>query len=180
MIPGVIARRYANALLELGSESGQLNELVDEVSRASEAYESNEELRGAFENPLLPLVAKKQIVADVSELLGLHVTARSFLGILVDRRRIRALPAVAARLSEMADLKRGITRAEVSTAMPLPDAFFEQLQSELSRMTGRSVALDRKVVPSLVCGVLIRIGDTIYDGTLTARLNQLKETLLPD
>jgi F-type H+-transporting ATPase subunit delta len=180
MIPGVIAKRYATALLELGGESGQLDALVDEINRAAAAYDASLELRNAFENPLVPAAAKKAILGDIAERLNLGTTAKSFLGLLVDRRRIRALPPIATRLREMADLRRGITRAEVLTALPLPEEYFEKLQRELERITGRKVALDRKLDPTLICGVLIRIGDTVYDGTLVARLKQLKETMLPN
>ena len=179
MIPGVIAKRYATALLDLGSEAGQLDTLVEEIARAAGAYESSLELRNAFENPLIPVGAKKAILGDIVERLALGPTARSFLGLLVDRRRIRALPPIATRLREMADLRRGITRAEVLTAMPLPEEYFEKLQRELERITGRKVALDRKLDSTLICGVLIRIGDTIYDGSLITRLKQMKETMLP-
>jgi len=170
MIPGVIAKRYATALLELGGEANQLDALVDEIARAAEAYDSSAELQSAFENPLIPHGAKKLILGDVVERLGL----------LVDRRRIRALPAISTRLREMADLRRGLTRAEVLTAMPLPEEYFEKLQRELERITGRKVALDRKLDPSLICGVVVRIGDTVYDGSLVARLKQLKETMQPN
>jgi F-type H+-transporting ATPase subunit delta len=180
MIPGVIAKRYATALLELGSDASQLDALVEEVARASAAYEASTELRNAFENPLVPHPVKKQILADVVERLGVSATTRSFLGLLVDRRRIRALPPIATRLREMADLRRGITRAEVLTAMPLPEEYFEKLQRELERITGQKVALDRKLDPSLICGVLVRVGDTVYDGSLVARLKQLKDTMLPN
>jgi F-type H+-transporting ATPase subunit delta len=180
VIPGVIAKRYATALLELGSEVDQLDGLVEEITRAAATYESSQELRNAFDNPLVPAGEKKQLIVDVSERLGLSVTARSFLGILVDRRRLRALPPIATRLREMADLRRGITRAEVSTALPLPEEYFDKLQRELERITGRKVALDRKLDSTLICGVLVRIGDTVYDGSLVARLKQLKETMLPN
>ncbi|CAN5925362.1 F0F1 ATP synthase subunit delta [soil metagenome] len=180
MIPGVIAKRYATALLELGGESNQLDSLVEEIARAAQAYEASAELRNAFENPLIPHSAKKLILADVVERLGVSATTRSFLGLLVDRRRIRALPSISSRLREMADLRRGLTRAEVLTAMPLPEEYFEKLQRELERITGRKVALDRKLDASLICGVLVRIGDTVYDGSLVARLKQLKETMQPN
>ena len=180
MIPGVIAKRYATALLDLGTEAGQLEALVAEIGQAAAAYEVSAELRNAFENPLIPLSAKKAILGDIVDRLALGTTARSFLGLLVDRRRIRALPAIATRLREMADLRRGLTRAEVVTAMPLPEEYFEKLQRELERITGRKVALDRKLDPTLICGVLIRIGDTVYDGSLIARLKQLKDTMQPN
>jgi F-type H+-transporting ATPase subunit delta len=180
VIPGVIAKRYATALLELGSEAGQLDALVDEITRVAETYDTSDELQDAFENPLVPAAAKKAILEDIIGRLGLGTTSRSFLGLLVDRRRIRALPSIATRLREMADLRRGITRAEVLTALPLPEEYFEKLQRELERITGRKVALDRKLDPTLICGVLVRVGDTIYDGSLVARLKQLKETMLPN
>ena len=180
MIPGVIAKRYATALLDIGTETGQLDELASEIARAAEAYESSLELRNAFENPLIPIAAKKAILGDIADGLRLGTTAKNFLGILVDRRRIRALPPIATRLREMADLRRGISRAEVLTAMPLPEEYFEKLQRELERITGRKVALDRKLDPTLLCGVLVRIGDTVYDGSLVARLKQLKETMQPN
>ncbi|MDB4944876.1 MAG: synthase delta chain [Labilithrix sp.] len=180
MIPGVIARRYATALLELGSDASALDALVDEVTRAADAYHGSTELQDAFENPLVPLPSKKQILHDIVERLGLGATSRSFLGLLVDRRRISALPAIAARLREMADLKRGINRAEVMTAMPLPEEYFEKLQRELQRITGQQVVLDRKLDPSLLCGVIVRIGDTVYDGSLVARLKQLKAAMEPN
>lgn len=180
MIPGVIAKRYATALLEIGGESHQLDALVEEVARAAAAYETSAELRNAFENPLIPHGAKKLILADIVERLSVSQTTRSFLGLLVDCRRIRALPAISSRLREMADLRRGLTRAEVLTAMPLPEEYFEKLQRELERITGRKVALDRKLDASLICGVLVRIGDTVYDGSLVARLKQLKETMQPN
>ena len=90
-----------------------------------------------------------------------------------------ALPAIAGKLREMADLKRGIVRAEVLTAMPLPEEYFGKLQRELERITGRRIALDRTLDPSLICGVVVRVGDTVYDGSLVARLRQMKDSMLP-
>jgi F-type H+-transporting ATPase subunit delta len=179
VIPGVIAKRYATALLELGGEGGQLDALVEEVGRAAGAYEVSADMRNAFENPLIAIAAKKAILEDLATSLRLGQTTKSFLGILVDRRRLRALPPIAARLREMADLRRGISRAEVLTAMPLPEEYFEKLQHELERITGRKVALDRKLDPSLISGVMVRLGDTVYDGSLVARLKQLKDTMQP-
>src|SRR5205085_5909482 len=75
VIPGVIAKHYASALLELGTEAGQLDALVQEIDRAAQAYEASSELRGAFDNPLVPAAAKKAILGDVSERLGLGATA---------------------------------------------------------------------------------------------------------
>ena len=180
MIPGVIAKRYATALLELGSEANQLEAIVNELSQAAAAYEVSAELRAAFDDPLVPAAAKKAILEELAQRLGVGQVTKNALGLLLDRRRIRALPAIATRLREMADLKRGILRAEVHTAMPLPEEYFVALQAQLERVTGRRIALDRKLDPSLICGVVARVGDTVYDGSLLARLRQIKDSMLPN
>lgn len=178
MIPGVIAKRYATALLELGSESGQADALVAEVSRAAATYEASDELQGLLDDPLITPAAKKAVLADVADRLQVSPVTKSALGLLLDRRRIRALPAIAARLREMADARKGFLRAEVLTAMPLPEEYYDKLQRQLERITGRRVALDRKLDASLLCGVVVRVGDTVYDGSLVARLHQMREKLL--
>lgn len=180
MIPGVIAKRYATALLEIGVESGQTDALVDELGKAADVYEKSSELRGVLADPLVAPAAKKAILADLSTSLGLGATTKNALGLLLDRRRLPALPAIAVRLRELADHARGVVRAEVQAAMPLPEDYFDKLQRELERVTGRKVALERKIDPSLLCGVVVRIGDTVYDGSLVARLRQMKETMLPN
>lgn len=178
MIPGVIAKRYATALLEIGAETGQLDALVTEIERAAQAYEASSELRAAFDNPLVPAVAKKAILTDVMDRLSLGATTKNAVALLLDRRRIRALPQISQRLREMAELRRGVLRAEVMTALPLPEEYFEKLQRELERITGRKVALDRKLDSSLICGVVVRVGDTVYDGSVIARLKQLTDSMV--
>jgi len=179
LIPGVIARRYATALLELGSESGQLDSLVDELSRAAQTFETSVELRALLADPLVSPQAKKAVLNEISDKLGLSQHAKNTLDLLLDRRRVIALPAIAQRLREMADEKRGIVRAEVFTAMPLPEEYFALLQQQLERVTGRRIALDRKLDPTLIGGVVARVGDTVYDGSLLARLRQMKDSMLP-
>ena len=180
MIPGVIARRYARALLEIGVETGVIDTLVEEIARIAQTYESSAELRAVLSDPLVPIAAKHAILDDVGTRLTLSATAKNVVKMLLDRRRIQAIVPIASRLREMADEKRGVIRAEVHTAMPLPEEYFTQLQQQLERVTGRRIALDRKLDPTLICGVVARVGDTIYDGSLVARLRQLKDSMLPN
>ncbi len=179
MIPGVIAKRYATALLEIGVETSSLDTLVQEMERAAATYESSSELRSSLDNPLVPLPAKRAILQDVANGLSMSDTGRNALGLLLDRRRMRALPAIAQRLKEMADEKRGLLRAQVLTAMPLPEDYYQRLQAQLERVTGRRIALDRKLDPTLICGVVARVGDTVYDGSILSRLKQMRDSLMP-
>jgi F-type H+-transporting ATPase subunit delta len=180
LIPGVIARRYATALIELGTETGQLDALVEEFGRAAQTYTTSAELRTALADPLVAIQAKKSVLAEVCQRLAVGQLTKNTLEMLLDRRRIQALPAIAARFREMADAKRGLLRAEVMTAMPLPEEYFNLLQQQLERVTGRRIALDRKLDPTLICGVVARVGDTVYDGSLLARLRDLKDSMLPN
>jgi F-type H+-transporting ATPase subunit delta len=179
VISGAVASRYAKAIFELAVESGNPDGLVDEISRAAEAYNASAELRGALDNPLVSYEAKKAILGDVAQALGLSVIAKHALFLLNDRRRLRALPDIAQRLREMIDLKKGVLRAEVVSAAPLGEGYLARLQQQLEKMTGKKVVLDKREDPSLIAGVVTRIGDTVYDGSLRARLNQLKHSLLP-
>lgn len=180
MIPGVIARRYATALLELGVESGSLDRLVDEINNIAAAYEGSAELRSALADPLVPIAAKHAILTELAQRIGLSPAAKNVTTMLLDRRRIQAIVPIAQKLKEMADAKRGVLRAEVLTAMPLPEEYFTQLQHQLERVTGRRIALDRKLDPTLICGVVARVGDTVYDGSLMSRLRQIKDSMLPN
>jgi len=178
MIPGAVSRRYATAILEIGNETGTLDALVGEISRAAEAYASSDELKGALENPLVPYEAKKAILVELSDRLGLSPVAKNTILFLGDRRRMRALPAIALRVRELADQKKGLLRAEVISAGPLSEDYYAKLRTELERMTGKQVAIDKREDPSLLAGVVTRIGDTVIDGSLKSRVVQLKSQLL--
>ena len=175
----IVARRYAQALLELGGESGTLDKLVEDMSAVAAAWETSHDLRNALENPLVALEAKKAVMNELCEQVGAAPTTKNALQMLVDRRRIKTLPYVAQYLRELADARKGVLRAEVTTAVPLSDAYYVRLQAELERMTGKKVVVDKKTDPALVAGVIARIGDRIFDGSLRTRLQSLKDSLLP-
>jgi F-type H+-transporting ATPase subunit delta len=179
MIAGVVARRYAKALLELGTELGQLDALVEEISAVAESYEASPELQDALENPLFPYAVKKNILADLAGAIGLGQSARNALFLLNDRRRMSVLPGIAKLLREMNDKKKGLLRAEVITAAPLSETYYSRLQQQLEKMTGRKVVLDKREDATILAGVITRIGDTVYDGSLRSRLHEIKHALLP-
>ncbi len=180
MIGTAVARRYAKAIFEIGVETDTLATLVGEVSALAEAYEKGPELSRAMDNPLVPHAAKKAILADVAAGTGVGEVARHALLLLGDRRRLHALPGIAQVLREMADKKQGVLRAEVTTAVRLSDAYYAKLQVELEKLTGQRVALDKREDPALLAGVIARIGDRVYDGSLRTRLTELGNALLPN
>lgn len=180
MIAPNVSRRYAKALLEIGLETAAVEPLVRELDAAAGAYVQSAELRSALDNPLLPIAAKKAIVADVAAKLALGPVVRNTMMMLCERRRLRILPEVAQMLREMSDLRAGIVHAEVTTSIAMSDAYYERLRVLLEKMTGRKVLLDKKLDPTMIGGVTTRIGDRIIDGSIRARLQNLKSALMPN
>jgi F-type H+-transporting ATPase subunit delta len=176
MIGSELGRRYARAVAELARESGSLDRVTSEFNDLAGAYEASRELRDALQNPLVALDAKRAIVRDLCASSS-DITKHTAL-LLIDRRRVNALPDIARSLSEIRDADKGMLRAEVISGRPLKADYAEKLQRELERITGKKVALDQRVDPTLLAGVVARIGDTVIDGSLRARLDQAKTQML--
>jgi F-type H+-transporting ATPase subunit delta len=180
MIGSEIGRRYARAIAELGREGGNLDALTNEFSAIAEVYAGSDELRDALDNPLVALDAKRNILRDLCTQLNASTTTTHTIMLLGDRRRVRALPDIARALREARDSEKGVVRAEVVSGRPLKADYAEKLQRELERITGKKIALEQRVDPTLIAGVVARIGDTVYDGSLRARLDQAKTQMLPN
>jgi F-type H+-transporting ATPase subunit delta len=180
MSVSIVARRYAQALLELGVAEDKLDAIVEEIAAAASAWETSPELRNAIENPLVAHPAKKAVIGELADRIGAGTTTRNTLLLLVDRRRARTLPYLARTLRELADARKGVVRAEVTTAAPLSDEYYAKLQAKLEKMTGKRVVVDRRIDASIIGGVVARIGDRIFDGSLHTRLQSLRDVLLPN
>lgn len=179
-IPSEVARRYAKALFELATEAGSLESVVNELTRVAETYEANSDLQRALDNPLVALDAKRAILTDLAAGLSVSPLVKHTLLLLGDRRRAKALSAVARSLGELADKKKGIVRAEVTSAVNLPDAYYDRLKSQLERVTGKKITIDRRIDTAILGGVIARIGDRIFDGSLQSRLSEVRQHLLPN
>jgi F-type H+-transporting ATPase subunit delta len=179
MVGTQIARRYAKALLALGQESSSTEQLVDEIGRIADAYKTSPELGNTLGHPLVPYAAKRAILTELADRLGLGQIAKNTVLLLNERRRMHALPAIAGALREMNDANKGIVRAEVASATPLAEDYYRKLHSQLEKMTGKRVVLDKRTDPQLIAGIVTRIGDTVYDGSLATRLQEMRNALAP-
>ncbi len=179
MSVSIVAERYAQALLELGVEDGNLDTIVREIESIAGAWAASADLRNALENPLVSQPLKKVVMGDVADGAGVGQTTKNTLLMLVDRRRTRVLPYLATKLRQLADARKGLVRADVTSASILPDTYYRRLQVELERMTGQHVIVERHIDPSLIGGVVTRIGDRIFDGSVRTGLQSLREALLP-
>lgn len=177
MSQAAVAQRYARAIFELGLESGEVAAMVAPITRFAEAYAQNAELRSVLDNPLVEQAQRDAILADVSAHVGLDGTALNAVRLLASRHKLSVLPDVAKLLARLSDQHAGVVRASVTSAVPLPESFYRRLQGELEVATSRRVVLERLHDPSLIAGVITRIGDNTIDGSIKGRLAEMERQL---
>ena len=173
-----LGRRYAKALLDLAREQDQIDDVLRDVGSLAEAWKTSPDLRAIVRNPVIPRPALKGAVDAVMEKLGCSNLIRNTVKLLADKGRLAYLDEVLSSLEELAEAETGRVRVEVVSAEPLNDAYYTRLTEKLQRVTDREVVLVKKQDPSLIGGVVTRIGDQVFDGSLSNRLSELKETLL--
>lgn len=178
MISSAVIERYARAIFELGVETGQLTQLTDQVRQFAAVYASSRELRMVGENPLIPEEQRDAVIKEVGTRLGLTELGLNAVRLLAQRRRLSALQDVAKRLGGLADEKAGIVRAKVVSAAPMTEDFYSKLAQKLEAKTRMKVVIERAQDPSLIAGVVTKIGDNTIDGSLKGRLQALERSLL--
>jgi F-type H+-transporting ATPase subunit delta len=174
-----VASRYAQAVFELGLESGELGAICRSLAEFAALLGQHEPLRRALENPLVAESDRGALVQQLTERLRVTPLAAQTLRLLVKRRRLGALGAISARLSRLNDEREGVIRATVTSARPLLDGFGARLKDRLENELRRRVELVQHTDPSLIAGVIVRIGDNTYDGSLRGQLTQVASRLLP-
>jgi len=173
-----IAERYARAIFELADEAGQLGPTSEQIRNFAEVYSSSEELRAVLTNPVVEEASRDAILKDVGERFGASTLVLNAVRLMASRGRLGALPDVAAMLARLADEKGGVLRATVTTARALPEDYYQALTSELEKRYSRKILLERREDPSLLAGVVTRIGDHTIDGSVRGRLAALERQLL--
>ena len=175
-----VGRRYAKALLELAREQGELDAVLRDVTSISDAWKESADLRDLVRNPVVPKPALKSAMNAVLERLGVSQLTRNTVNLLTDKGRLSQLNEVLEALDELAEAETGKVRVEVTSAKPLSEAYYDRLAEKLQRATDKEVVLVKKQDPSLIGGVVTRVGDQVFDGSLSNRLSELKESLLAD
>ncbi len=171
------ARRYARALLSVAPTQRTADTVADELVRLAAAISASAELRGVLANPAFTRAARKQALAALAGPLRLSETAIRFASLLVDRRRIADLSAIADRYHEMADEAAGRVRANVVTAVPLPADLAPRIEQALSGALARPVTLRAEVEPGVIGGVVAQVGSLLFDGSVRSELDSLRRSL---
>jgi F-type H+-transporting ATPase subunit delta len=173
------ATRYARALFDVALKEGaDVQQIGRDLSGFAGLLTEHESLGRIFSNPAVPTPRKRAIVEELIARAGaLHATLRKLLLMLADRDRLVLLPQLAAAYRTRLLDHAQVVRAEVTTAVALPEDRVAALKAGLARATGRDVQIENRVDPGIIGGVVTRIGSTVYDGSLTRQLQKMKESL---
>jgi F-type H+-transporting ATPase subunit delta len=172
-----IARRYAKALVQLAAEEGAVETFHSELARVEALFAANPELGSLLSNPAHGIEAKLEILKDVAGKLSLSVTIGNFLLLLQERNRMTCLPAISSSYSILADELSGIVRPIITSALPLGDAQIAEIKAALEKSTGKTVQMTVEIDPSLIGGVVTKIGDKVLDGSVKTQLTRIEDIL---
>ncbi|MHB1418323.1 MAG: F0F1 ATP synthase subunit delta [Bacillota bacterium] len=171
-----IARRYAQALFNISREKNQLDEIDAELKSVVETLHLHPGFKQLVEHKLIGPDKKKEIFHRIFQ-DSISQLVMNFLFLVLDKRREHYLEQIYRQFEIYANQTRDIVEAEVRTAVQTPPEELQALEEKLVRITGKKVRLAAKVDPALVGGIVVRIGDRIWDGSVTRRLNSLKRQL---
>jgi F-type H+-transporting ATPase subunit delta len=175
-----VAKRYADALFELGEEHDQLQIFEEELTSFVDAFEASEQLQHTLLNPGIELEERHRVTRQIAKHWDLSEMTRNFLLLLLDNDRVDALPRIVETFRERLDESRDRLRAEVTSAVPLDQGQKRAIESVLGDRTGKEIVLTTDVDESLIGGAVTRIGSLVYDGSIRSELERLKDNILQE
>ena len=178
-----LANRYARALVDVITKPGAAvtpEKTTAELESFVSTFQASPELRNVLISPAVAPQKKRAIIAGLGERLGLSRTTQNFLYVITNHRRLGLLDQILAAIERLLDERLGVVRAEVASAQPVEPEQQSAVAAGLGKVTGKQVRARFSVDPSLLGGVVARIGSTIYDGSVRGRLQALERRLIAE
>ncbi|AJP70970.1 F0F1 ATP synthase subunit delta [Sphingomonas hengshuiensis] len=176
-IQASLSGRYATALFALARDAHTLPQVEASLATVRAALDESPDFKALTSSPLIGRKDAGKAIAATAPVLGLDATTTSFLGVLAENRRLNQLPAIIRAFRQLAAQHRGETTAEVVSAHPLDAAQVDALKQQLRTRTGRDVTVDLSVDPSLLGGLVVKIGSQMIDSSIRTRLNSLAHAM---
>jgi F-type H+-transporting ATPase subunit delta len=171
---GGLADRYAAALYAQADEQHELDQTVDQMQTLGRLINESADFRRLLESPLIDVNQGRTAAMAVLAQEGFGKLVQDFVGVVANNRRLAVLPRIVAAFQALVADKRGIVTAHVSTAHPLTAVQREQLRARLIEAGYGNVNIQEAVDPSLLGGLVVRIGARLYDTSLKSRLQRLQ------
>ena len=172
-----ISKRYARAFFEIAGEEKKLEQYYNELHQFSSMMAENKDLGGFLANPIFEQDVKKNVLEKIIGKVTLSPMTVNFLKLLVDKNRIDVLPDIDTCYRLMMDEALQKTRVTVKTAFPLSADMQQYIMSNLKKLTGREAEVTVEDDKSLLGGIVIGVGDTLYDGSIKNQFNNMRNLL---
>lgn len=177
MVTGSLARRYARAVLEIGTANGNVDKISGDLRALVKAMHDSAELVTVLTNPAIRRADRRRVIDGLLERIGAAPHSKNLVYLLLDGERLASLPAISREVDVMIEAAAGRMAAEVTSARPLDATQLSQIITALEKLSGKKVAITRREDPNLLGGVVAKLGDTVYDGSLRTQLRTLRDEL---
>lgn len=172
-----IAKRYARAFFEIAKEDNQFEKYYDELKIFASLLEENKNLKEFLSNPIFDRADKKAVIEAALQRISISSMTVNFLKLLTDKQRMGIFSDIVSCYREFMDHALRKVRVDVKTAFPLSVKLTKNLQKGLEELTGKKVEMTVGEDASLVGGIVVRVGDTLYDGSVKTQLDNIRNLL---
>ena len=172
----ILARRYAKALFAVGKEDGKFEEYSDALRGVAQLY-IDTDLEDSLTNPLYPMDVREKVMEGVVASIGVDKVVANFLNLLVEKKRADVLPDIADEYQIMVDEEKNVSHGTVVSAVKLSKGLQSKVQKTLEKITGKKVELTASVDPSIIGGIIAKVGDLELNGSIKTQLASLKDSI---
>ena len=172
------AQHYADALADVAMARNAALEASRELRDFMALLQASPQLKALLSSPAVSRANKHAVAQQITERMGSSQILRNFLFVVIDHRRVALLAEIQEAFETQLDVRRGITRANVTSARALNDDEKARLRRALERLSGQKVEAEYELDPALIAGAVVRVGSTIYDGSVRTQLDKLRARLV--
>jgi F-type H+-transporting ATPase subunit delta len=175
-----LAERYAGALVDVALENQQADQIKQELAAFATLIRESPDLNAFLSNPSIARAAKHSAIEQIVSRMGASRTLRNYLFVIVDQRRAGMLVEIEQAFSRLLDARQGITQATVTSATELTPQERAELSAALGKLTGAKVQAQYATDAALIGGAVVRIGSTIYDGSVRTQLERMRVRMISE
>jgi F-type H+-transporting ATPase subunit delta len=173
-VASTYARAFADVVLSAHLDA---NQAVGGLHRIVDLLAESEDLRRVWENPAVPAEQKHKLLDAIVEREGIERHVRNLVAVLIDHRRVQFLARIVEQLKKELDARMGFAEAHITSARELGDAEKRSLEAQIERVTGKKVRAQFGLDAALLGGAVVRVGSTIYDGSVKGQLEKIREAI---
>jgi F-type H+-transporting ATPase subunit delta len=173
-VASTYARAFADVVL---SEHLKADRSLAELRTIASLLDESSELRRVWENPAIPAEQKRRVLDVIAERDGVSMQVRNLVAVLIDHRRTHFLDPIIRQLEKELDARLGFAEAEITSARELGAGEKREFEAQVGKLTGKKVRARYGQDPSLLGGAVVRVGSTIYDGSVKGQLERIREEI---